>query len=163
VSGSLQLARLITTILILSFRRAFDATIPRRRRSAYIGDGRDERGSMRQQFLASAMSVALATALATSAMASGHGDRGGFHGGRGFHGGGFHAGHSGFRGTYAGIRGGRLGQGRSGRGFVGGYGGSYYEGIAPFGRAVGFGPGYGTCSPDADGYGSCGSTFTVGW
>jgi hypothetical protein len=115
---------------------------------------------MRQQFLASAMAVALATGLATSAMASGHGDRGGFHGGRGFHGGGFH---SGVRGTYAGIRDGRLGQGRSGRRFVGGYGGGYYEGVAPFGHPVGFGPGYGTCSPKDYGYGSCGSTFSVGW
>ncbi len=114
---------------------------------------------MRQRFLAGAMAVALATTgLTTSAMATGHGDRGG---GRGFHGGGFHAGHSGVRGTYVGIRGGGLGQGRSGRRFVGGYGGSYYEGIAPFGRAVGFGPGYGTCSPND--YSYCGSTFTVGW
>jgi hypothetical protein len=113
---------------------------------------------MTQPYLASARAVALATALATSAMASGHGDHGD---GRGFHGGGFHAGHSGFRGTHAGLRGGRLGQGRSGRRFVSGYGGSYYEGIAPFGHAVGFGPGYDTCSPN--GYGSCGSTFTVGW
>ena len=37
------------------------------------------------------------------------------------------------------------------------------KGIAPFGRAVGFGPGYGTCSPDDYGYGYCGSTFSVGW
>ncbi len=103
---------------------------------------------MRRHFLASAMAVALATGLATGAMASGHGDRGALHGR------GFHAGHSGLRGTHAGIRGGR---------FVGGYGGSYYEGVAPFGRAVGFGPGYGTCSPNDYGYGSCGSTFTVGW
>jgi hypothetical protein len=110
---------------------------------------------MRQQLLASAMAVALATGLTTSAMASGHGDRGGFHGGRGFHGGGFHAGHSGFHGTHAGIRGGRR--------FVDGYRGAHYEGIAPFGHAVGFGPGYGTCSPDQYGYGYCGSTFTVGW
>ena len=110
---------------------------------------------MRQQLLAGAMAVALATGLTTGAMASGHGDRGDFHGGRGFHGGGFHAGHSGFHGTYAGIRGGRR--------FVGGYRGAHYEGIAPFGHAVGFGPGYGTCSPDQYGYGYCGSTFTVGW
>lgn len=110
---------------------------------------------MRQHFLASAMAVALATGLATSAMASGPGDRVGFHGG------GLHAGHSGLRGSHAGSRGGRLGQGRSGRRFVGGYGGSHYEGIAPFGRAVGFGPGYGTCSPND--YSYCGSTFSVGW
>ena len=115
---------------------------------------------MRQQLLAGAVAVALATGLTTSAMASGHGDRGGFHGGHGFHGGGFHAGHRGFRGTYAGIRGGGLRQGWSGRRFVGGY----YEGIAPFGHAVGFGPGYGTCSPDDYGSGYCGSTFSVvGW
>lgn len=117
---------------------------------------------MRQQLLAGAMAVALATGLTTGAMASGHGDRSGFHGGRGFHDGGFHAGHGGLRGTYAGIRGGP-GQGWNGRRVVGGYGGGYYEGIAPFGHAVGFGPGYGTCSPDDYGYGYCGSTFTVGW
>ncbi len=92
---------------------------------------------MRQQLLAGAMAVALATALMTSAMASGHGDRRGFHGSRVFHGGGFHAGHSGYRGPY-------------------------YDGIAPFGHPVGFGPGYRTCSPDDYGYGYCGSTFTVG-
>jgi hypothetical protein len=114
---------------------------------------------MRQHLLVGAMAVALATALATGAMASGHGDRGDFHGGRGFHGGGFHAGHSGFRGTYAGIRGGRPGQGRSGRRFVGSYGGSYYDGVAPFGHAVGLG----ACSPNDYGYRYCGSTFTVGW
>lgn len=119
---------------------------------------------MRQQLLAGAVAVALATGLTTSAMASGHGDRGGFHGGPGFHGGGFHAGHRGFRGTYAGIRGGGLRQSWSGRRFVGGYRGGYYEGIAPFGHAVGFGPGYGTCSPDDYGSGYCGSTFSVvGW
>lgn len=116
---------------------------------------------MRRQFLASAMAVVLATGLTTSAMASGHGDRGGFHGSRGFHRGGFHAAHGGFRGTYAGIHGGRLGQGSSGRRLVGGHGGSYYEGVAPFGHAVGFGPGYGTCSPHD--YAYCGSTFSVGW
>lgn len=116
---------------------------------------------MRQHFLASAMAVALATGLATAAMASGHGDRVGFHRDRGFHSGGLHAGHSGLRGTHAGIRRGRPGRGMSGRRFVGGYGGSYYEGVAPFGRAVGFGPGYGTCSPND--YSYCGSTFTVGW
>ncbi|MGA9091006.1 MAG: hypothetical protein WB420_18085 [Bradyrhizobium sp.] len=107
---------------------------------------------MRQQLLAGAMIVSFATALTTSAMASGHGARRGFH-----------AGYSGLRGTHAGIRSGGPGQGRSGRRFVGGYRGAYYEGIAPFGRAVGFGPGYGTCSPDDYGYGYCGSTFSIGW
>lgn len=106
---------------------------------------------MRQRLLAGAMAVAVATTgLTAGAMATGHGDRGGS---RGFHGGGFHAGHGGVRGG--------LGQGRNGRRFVGGHGGSYYEGIAPFGRAVGFGPGYGTCSPND--YSYCGSTFSVGW
>ncbi len=118
---------------------------------------------MRQQLLAGAMAVALATGLTASAMASGHGDRGGFHGDRGFRAGRFHVGHGGSRGTYAGVRGGGLGQGWSGQRFIGGYGGAHYEGIAPFGHPVGFGPGYGTCPPDDYGYRYCGSTFTVGW
>jgi len=79
---------------------------------------------MRKQLLAGAVVVALATSLTTGAMAFDRGGAGGFHGG------GVHGSH----------------HGRSGRHFVGGHGGwgygpsykgSYYEGVAPFGRLVG--------------------------
>lgn len=109
---------------------------------------------MRKQLLAGAAVVALATAMTTSAMAFDRGGAGGFHDG-GLHRGGFHghsrdfhAGHSGFRSTYAGTRHAGFGRGWhhgwSGRRLVGGHGGSspsydgsYYEGVAPFGRLVG--------------------------
>jgi len=120
---------------------------------------------MRKQLLAGAMAVALAAGMTTSAMAFDRGGAGGFHDG-GFHRGGFHghsrdfhAGYSGFRGKYAGIRGGGLGHGwhhgwsgrdHGGRGYGPSYdGGSYYEGVAPFGRLVGRPP-------------TGGSTFFVG-
>jgi hypothetical protein len=77
---------------------------------------------MRKQLLAGAMAVALATGMTSGAMAF---DRG-IHGGR-----------------FAGIRGfseHRWHHGWSGHGGLGygpSYGGSHYEGVAPFGRLVG--------------------------
>ena len=82
---------------------------------------------MRKQLLAGAMAVVLAAALATGAMASDHGGNslGGFH--RGFHG---HVGHHGRNAP-------RFFGNRAGRGYSPSCGGTYYEGVAPFGRLVG--------------------------
>ena len=111
---------------------------------------------MRKQLLVGMVIAALATGMTTSAMAFDRGGAGGFHNG-GFHRGGhhghshgLHAGYSAFRGTYAGIRRGRFGHGwhhgwsdgrvvggHGGWGYGPSYNGSYYEGIAPFGRMVG--------------------------
>jgi hypothetical protein len=113
---------------------------------------------MRKQLLAGAVVVAFAAGMTTSAMAFDHGGADGFHDG-GFHRGGFHvhgrdfhAGYSGLRGAYARSRGGGFGDGRhhgwSNRRYVGGQNGqgyrpsqgTYYEGVAPFGRLVGPAP-----------------------
>jgi hypothetical protein len=81
---------------------------------------------MRKQLLAGAMAVALATGMTSSAMAFDRDGAGGFHSGR-----------------FAGIRGfseHRWHHGWSGHGGLGygpSYGGSHYEGVAPFGRLVG--------------------------
>jgi hypothetical protein len=107
---------------------------------------------MRKQLIVGTVIAALATGMTTSAMAFDRGfhnsglHRGGLHG----HSHDRHAGYSGFRGTYDGIRRGSFGHGwhhgwsnrrvvggHGGWGYSPGYGGSYYEGVAPFGRMVG--------------------------
>jgi hypothetical protein len=95
---------------------------------------------MKKQLLASAMAVALATGMTTSAMAFGHG--GGFHGG-GFHGGGFGGFHTGsFGGFHAGSVGGFRG-GALGTRSVGGFRNSFaampaarFSGVRGFNTAV---------------------------
>ena len=99
---------------------------------------------MRQQLLAGAMAVALATAMTTGAMAFERGGAAGFQD-RGSHDGGFHRGGLRGHGRHHGWRGPRLVGGQGGWD----YGPTYYEGVAPFGRLVG---------PPAAG----GSTFFVG-
>jgi hypothetical protein len=111
---------------------------------------------MRKKLLVGTVVAALATGMTTSAMAFDRGGADGFHR-AGFHRGSLHrhshdlhAGYSGFRGTHAGIRRGSFGHGwhrgwsdrrvvggHGGWGYGPGYGGTYYEGVAPFGRMVG--------------------------
>jgi hypothetical protein len=138
----------LITIIFL-FRRAFLATtrarLPLVRQSILVND-RVQEVLMRKQLLAGAMVVALATGMTTSAMAFDRGGAGGFHGGGfgGYHGGSFAA-RNGSR--FAGVRGfSGYRHGWSGQRFIGGHGGwgygpsydgSYYEGVAPFGRLVG--------------------------
>ncbi len=76
---------------------------------------------MRKQLLAGTVVVALATGMTTSAMAFDHGGAGGLH-------------RSGFgHGRHHGWSGRHIVGGDSGWG----YGSTYYEGVAPFGRLVG--------------------------
>ena len=82
---------------------------------------------MRNKLLATAMLAALATAMTTGGMAFDHG--GDSHGGfrRGFH---VHGGHHGWSAP-------RFVGNRAGRDYRPSSGGTYYEGVAPFGRLVG--------------------------
>ena len=100
---------------------------------------------MRKQLLAGAMVVGLATGMTTSAMAFDRGGAGGYHGGGfgGYHGGSFaarngsrFAGVRGFSGYRHGWSGRRFDGGHAGWGYGPSYDGSYYEGVAPFGRHV---------------------------
>jgi hypothetical protein len=128
----------LITIIFL-FRCGLVATIrvrlPLVRQPIWVND-RVQEVPMRKQLLAGAMAVALATGMTTGvttgamafdrdgSFAATHGSR--FAGVRGF---------SGYRHGWSSQQ--RFGGGHGGLGYGPSYGGSHYEGVAPFGRLVG--------------------------